>query len=246
MRAFTFAMITSRNASLACLACVPCVACVACVSCIEQAAERIPVVDAPVCQLHDDEPAAAPGITMRVPLAPAAGCNSSSVTSQDLWLQARRGDGSLDDNNFYVEERVTAFQVGDVCEIHVDTTAWERKLDDLLPLDPIAAQVTLCGARVTTAYADALSSAAPELALLRVGFDPDDAPPELTTLVGTPQPMPVEDDSVSLVCGDAGDVVTHVERYAFHHRVVVRMSKEDALRLAWDGALEIALDVLYE
>ena len=122
----------------------------------------------------------------------------------------------------------------------------ERKLEELRAVEPVAAQVTLCGARVTTSYAHALGSAAPALEMLRVGVNHDDAPPDLTTIVGTPQPMPVEDASVRVVCGDAGDAFAHVERYGFHHKVIVRMSKEDALRLTWDGAIEVSLDVLYE
>ncbi len=220
--------------------------CIALSACVPDAGERIPVVDAPVCLLPEEAPSSTPTIVERTSLVPAAGCNSTSTTASDLVVTARRGDGTLDENNFYVEQRVIAFEDEGECEIHIETHAWERKLEELRAVEPVAAQVTLCGARVTTSYAHALGSAAPALEMLRVGVNHDDAPPDLTTIVGTPQPMPVEDASVRVVCGDAGDAFAHVERYGFHHKVIVRMSKEDALRLAWDGAIEVSLDVLYE
>jgi hypothetical protein len=72
--------------------------------------------------------------------------------------------GTLDENHFYVEKHVVAFgnEAGE-CEIHIETHAWERKLDELRDVEPVAAQVMLCGARVTTSYDDTLSSAAPVL-----------------------------------------------------------------------------------
>lgn len=205
---------------------------------------RVPIVDEPVCVLPEQGPT--PGIVERTPLSATVGCNTSFVsTRDDVIVTARRADGSIDESNFTVEKRVTAFEVEGMCEIHVHTTAWERKLDDLLEVEPFAARVTLCGARVTTAYADALSSATPELRKLEVGVNPDDAPAELTTLVGSPRPMPVEDASVEVECV-AASASAEVERYAFHHLVVVRMTKEDALRLAWDGTIETSFDVLID
>jgi hypothetical protein len=161
-------------------------------------------------------------------------------------VSARRADGSVDVDELVVERTVVAYPDGGSSRLHIDTIEWERKLDDLLEIDPLPALVTLCGARVTTSHPRALAGVRAELRRFEVGHDPSAGSAELTALLVGARALPIEDAATPVVCGDAGDVSTHLDGYAFRHRAVLEIDQDDLLRLSWDGAIELSLDVLLD
>lgn len=232
----------------------------ACAACPVANPARVPVVEVPPCPAPvpageaGGAPAApTPGVVENdVPLAWLAACDGNSTvsfTSNEI-ISARRADDTIDTSDVMMEHRYVAFPFdppGDdppVCEVHIDTLAYEMKLEERQDIGPFPAVVTLCAARVTTSRPEQLTAAGVSVTLqrLQVGYEHQDSAPVLATMVGDPSTVPIESVASPALC-DATDQVTAVDEYGFRHRAIIHVPMDDLYRLAWDGVFEMAFDV---
>lgn len=224
------------------------VACAVLGACEPTGDERVPRVVEPRCEQSNapaDGELVPPTLTESSSFWQHAGCNAESTTRYNATVGVRRPDGSIDPLDFVVERRIFSSRYphdnGSVCRFFIDTRVWQEKRDARIEVPVAPAEVTLCGARITSPHATALVAAGARATLERVdvGAAPVGGPVELDVLLGEPLELAITADPAETPCGDDGDVTARIDRYAFAHRVVLDVPFADAVRLAWDSALEL-------